>query len=108
MTEEALIEERTESVLAEWPTLKHAWGCVNCEALFREPVGTARRCPHCRSESVFDAAAVLANERVPVTELVRIAHEMIHSLEEAISEAHQLSSEGSTSGSGRDSSGQRG
>jgi hypothetical protein len=86
VSEEELIEGRTNSVLADWPTLKHAWGCVNCEALFREPVQS--RCPHCRSESVFDAAAVLATERVPMTEVVQQALGMIHSLEEAISESH--------------------
>lgn len=86
MNEEELIEERTEAVLAEWPTLKAAWGCIDCNVLFREPM--QGRCPHCQSESVFDAAAVLASERVPVSELIKVAHEMIHNLEEAIREAH--------------------
>lgn len=101
MSEEELIEERTEAVLAEWPTLKQAWGCMNCDALFRWPQDGAH-CPHCKSESVFDAAAVLASERVSVSELVKVAHEMIHTLEEAINEAHQLGSESSTSGNRRD------
>lgn len=95
MTEEALIEDRTNRVMADWPTLKHAWGCVNCDALFARPVGNNRECPHCHSESVFDAAAVLASERVPVSEVVQQALGMIHSLEEAISEAHESASQGS-------------
>lgn len=94
MTEEALIEDRTNRVMADWPTLKHAWGCVNCDALFRWPLdGT--HCPHCKSTGVFDAAAVLASERVPVSEVVQQALGMIHSLEEAISEAHESASQGS-------------
>ncbi len=104
VTEEGLIEERIDSVLAEWPTLKSAWGCVNCEALFREPIGTSRSCPHCQSESVFDAASVLASERVSVSELVRVAHEMIRNLEEAINEAHQFTSQGTESGNRGDQS----
>lgn len=91
MSEEELTQERTNQVLAEWPTLKQASGCVNCDALFREPTKEGGRCPHCKSKAVFDAAAVLASERVPLSELIRQAHEMIHSLEEAVNDANDVS-----------------
>lgn len=48
---------RLEGLMARWPTTDSAWGCMNCHAIFRELDNA--RCPHCKSESCFDVAALV-------------------------------------------------
>jgi hypothetical protein len=50
-----------DEAFANWPTLDEACGCENCRCLFRRAENAI--CPHCGSESIFDAAAALNVER---------------------------------------------
>lgn len=58
MSDEEKVAIATAAVLAEWPTLSAAWGCVDCEGLFKTPTEDSE-CPHCRSRSVFDVVKAL-------------------------------------------------
>jgi hypothetical protein len=57
MLPEDLIIARVQTVMRNWPMVNEAWGCVECDALFR--YSTNAHCPHCNSESIFDAAKIL-------------------------------------------------
>lgn len=81
MSEDELYAARTQVVFEQWPTLIQAWGCVNCNAIFREPTEHGG-CPHCASTSVFDVAAALAVERSSVADVVRSARGMIERIDE--------------------------
>lgn len=85
MSEEDLIAGRTQLAFDQWPTLKAAYGCVNCEAMFKEP-SREGTCPHCNSTSVFDVAAALAVERVPAAEVVGKAKAMIERIDAGMEE----------------------
>lgn len=90
MSEDELIATRTQLALEQWPHLSRAYGCLNCELLFAEPETSALvsdsvgRCPGCRSESVFDVAAALAVERMPVADVVQTVEAIMERIGEEI------------------------
>ena len=49
---------------AEMPTLKEAWGCLDCHALRRSAEN--HRCVVCGSEAVFDAAPALNQKPIEI------------------------------------------
>lgn len=60
-------QARLEDLMAGWPTTDAAQGCMNCHAIFRELDNG--RCPHCKSESCFDVAALVNRPSVSVERL---------------------------------------
>lgn len=62
-----------DEAFANWPTLDEAVACANCRGLFRRAENAI--CPHCGSESVFDAAAVLNGEPPMLAKLDEVLNE---------------------------------
>lgn len=58
---ETALNARITEIANEWPTLKQAIGCENCGGISR--TADNRRCRHCKSEAIFDAAALLNREK---------------------------------------------
>lgn len=79
-TEESLLVDRTNLVFEQWPHLSSAYGCLNCDLIFRAPTA-AGKCPQCASESVFDVAAALAVERSSLSSVVGVVEGMIEQLD---------------------------
>ena len=49
------IADRAAKHVAQFPTMKAALGCLDCEFIFR----SGRECPFCGSEAVWNVAAFL-------------------------------------------------
>jgi hypothetical protein len=60
--EKASLNARIAEIASQWPTLDRAIACVNCRGLMAS-ADEHGRCRHCRSESLFDAAALLNAEK---------------------------------------------
>ena len=82
MSEEDLIAERTNLVMEQWPRLGAAWGCTNCDLIFKTP--ESRGCPGCRSKSIFNLASALGHQRLTEAEVAEQATKMIERIDEVI------------------------
>ena len=57
MSPETMQLARAATALEDWPTLNQAYGCLDCNHLFKNLPN--ERCPSCASRAIIDVAVIL-------------------------------------------------
>lgn len=74
----------------EWPRTNEAIGCLDCERIYRRPEPLTAKCPHCGSESIYDATRQV-DQRITAQHLRLIAKlDAVLSLQPHVAEGQRV------------------